>query len=149
MPVVTMVDGYPGYLTEPPVVGGSAGANPSAVYCESNKGKYELGGVCVFPDGSSCDSWRYYSGECKIGEGAAPIQVMMADGTPIYSIAGQASYVPSSIVTPSAYASLGAANASDAVVKVAAVMPGMSSIYLKVFIALIVIVIIYKVLKKK
>ncbi len=45
--------------------------NPAAVYCvklgynytivNSAKGQY---GVCHFPDGSSCDAWKFYRGEC-------------------------------------------------------------------------------------
>lgn len=54
--------------------------NPAAVYCEEqgyaveirtdeNGGQY---GVCVFPDGSECDEWAYYRGECSPGESPAP-----------------------------------------------------------------------------
>lgn len=46
--------------------------NPAAVYCEQNGYEYEIrdaedgsqSGVCVFPDGSSCDEWAYFRGEC-------------------------------------------------------------------------------------
>ncbi len=54
--------------------GGGAGvgiANPAAVYCESlgyqyrivkgDKGEY---GVCAFPDGSECEEWAFFRGEC-------------------------------------------------------------------------------------
>jgi hypothetical protein len=54
--------------------------NPAAVYCEEqgyaveirtdeNGGQY---GVCLFPDGSECDEWAYYRGECSPGESPAP-----------------------------------------------------------------------------
>jgi putative hemolysin len=51
-------------------------ANPASVYCEQNDGKLELrqeaaggvAGVCVFPDGSECDEWAYFRGECKPGD---------------------------------------------------------------------------------
>lgn len=47
-------------------------ANPASVYCEQNGNKYEIqtaadgsqSGVCIFPDGSTCDEWDYYRGEC-------------------------------------------------------------------------------------
>lgn len=49
----------------------SAIPNPASVYCESQGyrlvivngpgGQY---GVCVFPDGSSCEEWSFYRGEC-------------------------------------------------------------------------------------
>ena len=55
--------------------------NPASVYCEQNGGKLEfrqdasggVAGICIFPDGSECDEWAYYRGECKPGgEGLAP-----------------------------------------------------------------------------
>jgi putative hemolysin len=53
-------------------------ANPASVYCEKNGGKLELrqdaagavAGICIFPDGSECDEWAYFRGECKPGETA-------------------------------------------------------------------------------
>jgi putative hemolysin len=47
--------------------------NPASVYCEQNGGNVEFrqdasggeAGVCVFPDGSECDEWAYYRGECR------------------------------------------------------------------------------------
>ncbi|PKN97347.1 MAG: hypothetical protein CVU42_16515 [Chloroflexi bacterium HGW-Chloroflexi-4] len=46
--------------------------NPASVYCEQNGNKLEIvtaadgsqSGVCVFPDGRSCDEWAYFRGEC-------------------------------------------------------------------------------------
>lgn len=46
--------------------------NPASVYCEQNGGKLEIvtaadgsqSGVCIFSDGSSCDEWAYFRGEC-------------------------------------------------------------------------------------
>jgi putative hemolysin len=46
--------------------------NPASVYCEQNGNKLEIrtaadgsqSGVCLFPDGSECDEWAYYRGEC-------------------------------------------------------------------------------------
>jgi putative hemolysin len=46
--------------------------NPASVYCTQNGNKLEIhtaadgsqSGICVFPDGSSCDEWAYYRGEC-------------------------------------------------------------------------------------
>ncbi len=50
--------------------------NPASVYCEQNGGRLELrqdasggvAGVCVFPDGSECDEWAYFRGECGPGD---------------------------------------------------------------------------------
>jgi putative hemolysin len=47
-------------------------ANPASVYCEQNGNTLEIqtatdgsqSGVCVFPDGSTCDEWAYFRGEC-------------------------------------------------------------------------------------
>jgi putative hemolysin len=46
--------------------------NPASLYCEQNGNKLEIhtaadgsqNGICVFPDGSTCDEWAYYRGEC-------------------------------------------------------------------------------------
>jgi putative hemolysin len=46
--------------------------NPASVHCEQNGNKLEIrtaadgsqSGVCVFPDGSTCDEWAYFRGEC-------------------------------------------------------------------------------------
>jgi putative hemolysin len=46
--------------------------NPASVYCTQNGYKSEIrtsddgsqNGVCIFPDGSTCDEWAYYRGEC-------------------------------------------------------------------------------------
>jgi hypothetical protein len=46
--------------------------NPASVYCEQNGNKLEIqmasdgsqSEICVFPDGSTCDEWAYYRGEC-------------------------------------------------------------------------------------
>ena len=51
-------------------------ANPAAVYCEEQGGDYEIrtaadgsqGGVCVFDDGSTCEEWAYFRGECEPGD---------------------------------------------------------------------------------
>ncbi len=46
--------------------------NPASVYCTQNGNKLEIrtaadgsqNGICIFPDGSACDEWAYYRGEC-------------------------------------------------------------------------------------
>jgi len=50
-------------------------ANPASVNCEKKGGKLEMRtepagqfGVCVFPDGSRCEEWRFFRDECKPGE---------------------------------------------------------------------------------
>ncbi len=47
-------------------------ANPASVYCEKQGGKLEIRtdssggqvGICVFPNGSECEEWAYFRGEC-------------------------------------------------------------------------------------
>lgn len=49
--------------------------NPASVYCKEKGYTLEIRtaedgsqqGFCVFPDGSECDEWAYYRGECKPG----------------------------------------------------------------------------------
>jgi hypothetical protein len=48
-------------------------ANPASVYCGQVGGKTEIKkdatgaeyGICRFPNGSSCEEWALYRGECK------------------------------------------------------------------------------------
>lgn len=50
-------------------------ANPASVYCEKQGYTLETRldsegnqyGVCIFPDGSECDEWAYFRGECALG----------------------------------------------------------------------------------
>jgi putative hemolysin len=58
--------------TATPVSNQAVMPNPASVYCEQQGYKSEIRtaadgsqyGVCVFPDGSECDEWAYYRGEC-------------------------------------------------------------------------------------
>ncbi len=56
--------------------GSSAGLpNPASVYCEEQGYTVEIRtaedggeyGVCIFSDGSECDEWAFYRGECAPG----------------------------------------------------------------------------------
>lgn len=55
---------------------GAGMANPAAVHCEEHGGKVEVRaaaggdqyGVCIFADGSECDEWAFYRGECGLAE---------------------------------------------------------------------------------
>lgn len=61
--------------------------NPASVYCTEQGNKLEIvtapngsqSGVCVFPDGSVCDEWAYYRGECGP---ATPAVTVEATATP-------------------------------------------------------------------
>lgn len=49
--------------------------NPASVFCTDNGGTLEIRqgdggeyGMCVFSDGSECEEWAYFRGECAPGE---------------------------------------------------------------------------------
>lgn len=50
-------------------------ANPASVFCVENGGKtsvrienYGDVGYCLFPDGTECEEWAYFRGECQPGQ---------------------------------------------------------------------------------
>jgi putative hemolysin len=63
--------------------------NPASVHCEQNGNKLEIqtasdgsqSGVCVFPDGSTCDEWAYYRGECGLAAQKSPTPSMTVEAT--------------------------------------------------------------------
>ena len=63
--------------------------NPASVYCEQNGNKLEIrtapdgsqSGVCIFPDGSSCDEWAYYRGECDPATQKSPTPAATIEAT--------------------------------------------------------------------
>jgi len=63
--------------------------NPASVYCEQNGNKHEIrtapdgtqSGICVFPDGSTCDEWAYYRGECDPQAQTSPTPVPTIETT--------------------------------------------------------------------
>jgi hypothetical protein len=81
--------------------------NPASVYCEQNGNTLEIRtaddgsqyGECVFPDGSTCDEWAYFRGECDLvlQKSPTPARVVEAtstasDGTPEENASG--GYMP-------------------------------------------------------
>jgi putative hemolysin len=63
--------------------------NPASVYCEQQGNKLEIvtaadgsqSGVCIFPDGSTCDEWAHYRGECGPGAQPDPTSMMIVTST--------------------------------------------------------------------
>ncbi len=61
--------------------------NPASVFCEQQGYTLELrtapdgsqGGACVFPDGSECDEWAYFRGDCKPTVPVTPIGSSQVD----------------------------------------------------------------------
>lgn len=70
--------------------------NPASVYCEQTGNKLEIvtaadgsqSGKCVFPDGSVCDEWTYYRGECGPATQKSPTPTMAADATTVGNTPG-------------------------------------------------------------
>lgn len=55
-------------------------ANPASVNCEEQGGLLQIRsnqdgeyGVCIFPDGSQCEEWAFFRGECQPGQPPAAI----------------------------------------------------------------------------
>jgi len=63
--------------------------NPASVYCEQNGNALEIrtaddgsqSGVCVFPDGSTCDEWAYFRGECGPATTITPEPIAIVEAT--------------------------------------------------------------------
>jgi putative hemolysin len=65
-------------------------ANPASVYCVQQGAKLDLRtspgggvlGICAFADGSECEEWAYFRGQCKPGDSlGAPAAIQPADLT--------------------------------------------------------------------
>jgi len=74
--------------------------NPASVYCDENGGTLDMrqdasggvAGMCMFPDGSECDEWAYFRGECAPGSAvvpsestAIPTDKVASDGWKVYT----------------------------------------------------------------
>jgi len=63
--------------------------NPASVYCEQKGNKLKIhtaedgsqSGLCVFPDGSVCDEWAYFRGECGVGDSLKTTETVEAPGS--------------------------------------------------------------------
>lgn len=63
--------------------------NPASVNCEQKGGVLEMrtdasggvAGVCIFPDGSECDEWAFFRGECKPGDSLATVEPAIVPAT--------------------------------------------------------------------
>jgi putative hemolysin len=75
--------------------------NPASVYCTQNGNKLEIhtaadgsqNGICVFPDGSTCDEWAYFRGECGLTPQKSPAPAMTVKATSTASD-GKGGYMP-------------------------------------------------------
>jgi putative hemolysin len=78
-------------------------ANPASVYCEEQGYTLEMRtdengtyGMCIFPDGSECEEWSFYRGECKPASAGATETT--AAETKDAEMVAQPTLVPSSTV---------------------------------------------------
>ena len=63
--------------------------NPASVYCEQNGNTLEIHtaadgsqyGLCIFPDGSTCDEWAYFRRECGPSAQKSPKHAMTVHAT--------------------------------------------------------------------
>jgi putative hemolysin len=63
--------------------------NPASVYCEQNGNTLEIrtaddgsqNGICIFPDGSTCDEWAYFRRECGPAAEESPTLAMTVEAT--------------------------------------------------------------------
>ena len=63
--------------------------NPASVYCEEHGYKLEIrtaadgsqNGLCLFPDGGTCDEWAYFRGECGPAEPNSPTPAVAGEVT--------------------------------------------------------------------
>ncbi len=46
-----------------PLTGSDGSANPASVYC-AELGYATVDSMCAFPDGTSCDAWAFFRGQC-------------------------------------------------------------------------------------
>ena len=61
--------------------------NPASVYCEQNGNQLKIhtaadgsqSGICVFPDGSTCDEWAYFRRECGPAAQKSPTSVIVVE----------------------------------------------------------------------
>jgi putative hemolysin len=73
--------------------------NPASLYCEQNGNTLEIqtaadssqSGLCIFPDGSSCDEWAYFRGECGPASAASGGGPGASGGT---GVDGSGGYMP-------------------------------------------------------
>ena len=60
---------------------------PRPIVCDGNKLEIRTAadssqsGICVFPDGSTCDEWAYYRGECGPAAQKSPTPAMIVEAT--------------------------------------------------------------------
>ncbi len=70
--------------TATPPSGDTGLANPASVYCEEQGGTLEIRtaadggqvGICIFADGSECEEWAFFRGECAPGGEEPTVEIV-------------------------------------------------------------------------
>ena len=63
--------------------------NPASVYCKENGNTLEIqtaadgsqSSMCIFPDGSTCEEWAYFRGECGPAAQKSPTPAIVVEAT--------------------------------------------------------------------
>jgi len=84
--------------------------NPASVYCTQKGNKLEIrtatdgsqNGICVFPDGNTCDEWAYYRGECDLITQKSPTPAIAVEATTKASGGDTGGNNPGSFMPPGA-----------------------------------------------
>jgi putative hemolysin len=82
--------------------------NPASVYCTQTGNKLEIrtaadgsqNGICVFPDGSTCDEWAYFRGECGPAAQKSPPPAVALEATTEADSGGPEGNSPGSTMPP-------------------------------------------------
>jgi putative hemolysin len=96
-------------------------ANPASVFCQKQGFRLELRtdttgsqtGICHFPDGSQCDEWAYYRGECgpagqaDVGITPAPSSTRVASPSAVPLPVAASATAPAAGATPYTSSALG------------------------------------------
>jgi putative hemolysin len=118
--------------TTPPTGGGAELANPASVYCLEQGYSLEMRtdangqyGVCIFPDGSECEEWAFFRGECSPGteaQGQTPEPAAPAGGLPVAGWLGNVVSLPPGsqyddyvVLQPEGAGEVGVAGATEAI----------------------------------
>ena len=83
-------------------------ANPASAFCTQNGNKLEIrtaadgsqNGVCVFPNGSTCDEWAYFRGECGLAQQKSPTPALAIEVTQKASSGGAGANASGGFMAP-------------------------------------------------
>jgi putative hemolysin len=85
--------------------------NPASVFCKQSGYDYKIitaadgsqSSICIFPDGSTCDEWAYYRGECGGAGQNSPTPALTIEATTQASGGGPGGGTPGEINASGGY----------------------------------------------